>query len=159
MASGAKSICFISLATCKRVLGIQKKNLSDRKVKEIKSADGNLVYDLDEIFERCGELVFNHLRERFTTADGDSFDELKLIKLREEARKLKIDNDTQEGLLVRASDVEQQYTKGIKAVCDVLDSIPSMVKMETPSVSPSVLDTVAKCVAEARNKAVGYGSD
>lgn len=158
---GVKAVCIVPLAVCKRVLGIQKKNLDDRhvKAKEIKSSSGNLVYDLDEIFERCGELILNNLRERFSTADGDSLDELKLIKLKEETRKLKIDNDTQEGLLVRASDVEQQYTKGIKAVCDVLDSIPSMVKMETPSVSPSVLDTVAKCVAEARNKAVGYGSD
>lgn len=154
---GAKSVCLIPLAACKRVFGIQKKNLSDRGVKELHSVDGNLVYDLDDIFKRCGELIFNHLKERFSTIEGDSLDELKLIKLREEARKLKIDNDTQEGLLVRASDVEQQYTKGIKALCDVLDSIPSMVKMENPNVSPAVLDTVAKCVAEARNKAVDYG--
>lgn len=154
---GAKSVCLIPLTVCKRVFGIQKKNLSDRRVKELHSADGGLVYELDEIFERCGELIFNRLRERFSTIEGDSLDELKVIKLREEARKLKIDNDTQEGLLVRASDVEQQYTKGIKALCDVLDSIPSMVKMENPNVSPAVLDTVAKCVAEARNKAVDYG--
>lgn len=155
---GAKSVCLIPLTVCKRVFGLQKKNLLDRNVKEIHSNDGNLVYELDEIFERCGELIFSRLRERFSTIDGDNLDELKIIKLREEARKLKIDNDTQEGLLVRASDVEQEYTKGIKALCDVLDSIPSRVKIENPNVSPAVLDTVAKCVAEARNKAADYGS-
>lgn len=155
---GAKSVCLIPLSVCKRVFGIQKKNLSDRMVKERRSADGNIVYELDEIFERCGDLVLNRLRERFSTSDGDSLEELKLIKLREEVRKLRIDNDTQEGLFVRASDVEQQYTQGIKALCDVLDSIPSMVKMENPDVSPAVLDTVAKCVAEGRNKAVDCGS-
>lgn len=154
---GAKSVCLIPLTVCKRVFGLQKKNLLDRNVKEIHSTDGNLVYELDEIFERCGELIFSRLQERFSTIDGDNLDKLKIIKLREEARKLKIDNDTQEGLLVRASDVEQEYTKGIKALCDVLDSIPSMVKIENPNVSPAVLDTVAKCVAEARNKAVDYG--
>lgn len=154
---GAKSVCLIPLTVCKRVFGLQKKNLQDRNVKELHSTDGNLVYDLDAIFEQCGDLVLQRLRDRFSTIDGDNLDELKMIKLREEARKLKIDNDTQEGLLVRASDVEMQYTKGIKALCDVLDSIPSMVKMENPNVSPAVLDTVAKCVAEARNKAVDYG--
>lgn len=156
---GAKKVCLIPLAVCKRVFGIQKKNLSDRKVQAQHSEDGNLAYDLEEIVERCGELLLARLRERFSTADGDSLDELKVIKLQEEVRKLRIDNDTQEGVLVYASDVEQRYAKGIRAVCDVLDAIPSMVKMENPSVSPAVLDTVAKCVSEARNKAVDYVSD
>lgn len=86
-------------------------------------------------------------------------EELQLIKLREETRKLKIDNDTKEGVLVFATDVEITYTKGIKAACDVLDSVPSMVKMEHPNISPAVLDTIARALAEARNKAADYGGD
>lgn len=155
---GGKLSCFIPLSVCKRVFGIQKKNLADRQVNARHAQNGNLEYDLEEIFARCGELILARLRERFSVADGDSLDELKIRKLQEEVRKLSIDNDTQEGILVSASDVEQRYTKGIKAVCDVLDAIPSMVKMENPNVSPAVLDTVAKCVAEARNKAVDDAS-
>lgn len=156
---GAKSNCLIPLTVCKRVFGLQKKNLADRNVEEQKTKKGTLAYELEEIFERCGELILHNLRDRFTTSDGDTLEELQLIKLREEARKLKIDNDTKEGVLVLSTDVEITYTKGIKAACDVLDSIPSMVKMEHPNISPAVLDTIARCLAEARNKAADYGGD
>lgn len=139
-------------AVLKRVFGIQAKNLSDRNVSPINAAAKTLEYDLDEVVSGCYDLIFNNISKKYGTDDTD-LAEMKKQKLIEEIRKLKIENDAKEAVLVPASDVMETYTKGIRALCDVLDSLPSRVKMENPDILPSALDSINRCLAELRNAA------
>ena len=143
----------------RRLFGIQKKNLTDRQVEQSKDETGKLVYDLDEDVGSCGDLIFTYLGNKFSNSDGEDLSKLKTQKLSEEIRKLKIDNDVQEGVLVPASDVAVTYNRAIRSVCDVLDALPSRVKMENPNISAAVLDSINQCLIEVRNKSAGVLDD
>lgn len=133
------------------ILGIHSKTL---KTRGVKSKSGK--YDLAEIMENCGDLIFNRLADKYAPINEDELTPagLKALKTGEEIRKLKIDNDVKEGILVPADDVAETYSVGIRAMCDVLDGVPSRVKMKFPDVKPALLDAINQELTEARNKAV-----
>lgn len=113
-------------------------------------------YDLEEFWRACRELICEKfLKEVDSASDGNlESATLKVEKLAQEVRKLSIENDMKVGLLVPAEDVAETYSSGLKAMCDVLDAIPSRLKMQVPDISQAVLDAVNTELAEARNKAV-----
>lgn len=114
-------------------------------------------YDLAEVWTACKSLInekYNRALAAELEEDERSYDDLRRLKILEETRRLKIENDLKEGFLVPSDEVAETYSVGIKAMCDVLDGIPSRLKMKFPDISQAVLDAVNLELAESRNKAV-----
>lgn len=124
------------------------------KTRGLKSVNGK--YDLQDFWKACRDLIRDKMNSELSSNLDDSQDdinELKRMKTLEEVRKLKIENDIKEGILVPGELVAEQYSIGIKAMCDVLDAMPSRVKMRFPDISQPILDAINVELAEARNKA------
>lgn len=137
----------------RRWFGLQVNNLQQRSVTTKSGPNGSTLYDADEVITKCGDLIHKRFSEKYRTSGGVDIETIKAEVEQEKLRKLRIENDEREGNLVSALDVEQTYTRSMRAVCDVLDSLPSRVKMANPDVSQAVLDTVNTCLIEVRNKA------
>lgn len=133
-------------------LNLHHTTLKDRGVTDQSTQGQPLCYYFTEVMEKCGDLIYYNLKSKYCNDDGIDNGDLKKEKLREEIRKLKLDNDVNEGVLVPASDVSMTYTKGIRSICDVLDALPSRVKMENPNITPATLDSINRCLIEVRNK-------
>lgn len=106
-------------------------------------------YDLAIMLQRCTAEVLAHF-QRASETDGN---DLKSEKLRQEIRKLKIDNDVEEGKLVDASTVQQTYTRGIKKIVSVLESIPQECKKAAPNMPTSAIAAIRDSVVRIRNLA------
>ncbi len=151
-----KTKAIISVAEVKRLFGLVVKNLDDRKVEKQFDDDGKVGYYLDDVWLNCGDLIYSRLHSQYAL-DGDCSEQLKIEKLREEARKLRIRNDREEGLLVPAVDVEVAITKGLRSVADSMDSIVTQFVMNNPSVTPAQIDSLNKILTDVRNKIAEVG--
>ena len=151
----AKVKSYVRLTVISRVFGLQLKNLSDRKVTE-HLIDGVKQYDLEEVVEKCGDMIIDKLKPNHTAKSGQSLSQLKTEEQVEKVRRIRMDNDVREGLLVDAEEMMIAYGRKVKAVCDVLDKIPMQVKTQAPTVPQAVLSVVVKAVNDARNKAANH---
>lgn len=115
------------------------------------------LFNFDEVLEACGEIILASLERSVGSAsDGSSLSDLKTMKLEEEVRKLRINNDQEEGSLVPVHQVAMSYAKGIRVICDKLDTLPSRVKMEHPEIAQSVLDSINQLLIEVRNSSAEF---
>ena len=136
----------------RRIFGIADKTLADRSVAN-RQGDGRIEFELADFWARCANLVVQKMRDTGLGASLEDSEALKAEKLAEEVRKLRIQNDEAEGLLIRASDVERVWGRKARAMCDELDAMVSRVKMARPDIPQDVLAVIADCLAAARNKA------
>ena len=146
---------YVRLTVLTRCFGLQSKNLSDRNV-EYHIIDKVKQYCLDEVVEKCGDLIVNKLKPLHTTEAGRTVQQLKADEQFEKVRKIKMDNDLREGSLVDVNEMKLAFGRKIRAVNDILDGIPTRVKMEAPDTSQAVLEVVQRCVTEIRNKAADH---
>jgi phage terminase Nu1 subunit (DNA packaging protein) len=139
----------------RRIFGIADKTLADRGVRTRKSdgGEGRTEYELADFWAKCVNLVVTKLGQTGLGAAMEDAECLKTEKLGEEVRKLRIQNDEAEGLLIRTSDVEHAWGRKARAMCDELDAMVSRVKVARPDVPQDVLAVIADCLATARNKA------
>ena len=148
-AVSAASYFAITQREISAVFGIQHKSLKSRGLSPV---DGK--YNLVEVYDKCKDLLFERQMRAIEESSDLDLGELKTQKTAEEVRKLKIDNDIKEGVLVYADDVAQTYDRGLRAMCDVLDAMPSRIKMQNPSIPQSLLDQINQELIKSRNKAV-----
>ena len=69
----------------------------------------------------------------------------------ERQRKLKIENDLKEGLLVSTDSVTEALAKVGKQIISVLDSIPLNVKKRVPVLESKDIDFIRVEISKARN--------
>jgi hypothetical protein len=131
-------------------LGLQAPAMIARNV-EARRGDGRDEFNAADIFDKCADLLFDHLKASHPTLAD--MDELKADKIRQEIWKLELQNRKDAGQLVEASDVETVYGRGIRAMADELDSVIGRVKMKRPDIDQATLAVIADCLAEARRKA------
>lgn len=136
----------------RRIFGVADKTLTDRSVNSRKGA-GRVEFELADFWNKCANLVWSKARESGLGASLEDAEGLKVEKLAEEVRKLRLGNDEIDGLLVRADEVESTYNRGVKAMADVLDSMVSRVKMRCPTLDQAALAEIQECLTEARRKA------
>ena len=148
--NATKEVVFLGPRLIAKIFGVSAPTL---KAKGLKSTKGK--YDLAEFWRVCREHVREKMNRDIEEALGGDLTavELKVQKTTEEVRKLKIENDLKEGILIPADEAMIEWSRQLKAICDVLDGIPSLVKMENPDISQSVLDSVQRSVISARKKA------
>jgi len=114
----------------------------DCEVTRIDDADNYLVAD---VLDKCFDLI--------AEKRSDAAVDLKAEKTAQEIRKLKIENDMKEGVLVLAADVEEGYLRRAREVVDVLDTMLMEIKKRDPDIPQSTLDTVNIVMTEVRNRA------
>ena len=148
-AVSAASYFSITQREISAVFGIQHKSLKSRGLSPV---DGK--YNLVEVYDKCKDLLFERQMRAIEDASDMDLAELKAQKTYEEVRKLKIENDISAGVLVYADDVAQIYDRGLRAMCDVLDAMPSRIKMQNPSIPQSLLDQINQELIKSRNMAV-----
>lgn len=143
----------------RRIFGIADKTLADRSVAR-RQGDGRVEFELSDFWSKCANLVVSKLRDSGLGASLEDVEALKVEKLAEEIRKLRIENDLKDGTLVLAEDVEATYSRAIRAICDELDGVITAIKIAHPDVAQSVLAVVSDKLAEARHKAarLDFGS-
>lgn len=151
-----KTVSIVSGVVLRNVFNLSDKSLRDRKVTKQNEPGEPLAYDLAEVVDKCGDLIRKSLGSGNVDLDQE-MDELKRMEIQEKVRKLRIDNDVQEGLLVPASDVEKVYTRGLRSICDSLDAWVGMVSMENPEITPAVKDSMNRRLIEIRNKIASTG--
>lgn len=151
----AKVQSLVRLTVLTRCFGLQSKNLSDRKVSS-QTRSGVKQYSLDEVVEKCSDLISANLKPDTETLTGRSIGQLKADEQFEKVRKIRMDNDIREGSLVDVDEMKIAFGRKITAMNDILNGIPTRVKMESPDVSQSVLEVVQRCVTEVRNKAASH---
>ena len=155
---------WLPITQIKRWYKIQASTLRSRGVRSKLNEERVTVYDMDQVWDKCSDLIYKKLHEihsiQFTQKSliNQSIEEtdqvpanIREIKLAEEYRKLKIDNDLKEGQLVAASGIEDSYMEGMRIVCDKLDRIPFEVKMSNPDIAQSDLETIDSCIKKIRN--------
>jgi len=146
---------FIKLTVLTRCFGIQSNHLKSRGV-DPTIIDNVKQYDVDLVTSKCADLIVKHLTADDAGSEGRSLNQLKRDETEQRVRKLKIENDTREGSLVDVNEMKMAFGRKIRAVNDILDGIPTRVKMEVPDVSQAVLEVVQRCVTELRNKAAAH---
>ena len=155
---------WLPITQIKRWYKIQASTLRSRGVRSKLNEERITVYDMDEVWDKCSDIIYKKLHEQHSI---DSVPQrlnqpsesntnhvptnIREIKLAEEYRKLKIDNDLKEGQLVAASGIEDSYMEGMRIVCDKLDRIPFEVKMSNPDIAQSDLETIDSCIKKIRN--------
>ena len=133
--------------------GVVAKTLKNRGVNSRRSNLG-MEYDIQHFVKTCPDLIIAKLSKLEEQGiQNSSIGALKTEKMREDVRKIKLQNDYEEGKLVKAEDVKSAYARGMRSVCDVLDAIPSRVKMNAPDIPPSALATIQDTLIEVRNNA------
>ena len=135
------------------IFDIHRNTLRRREVLTRDGADGE-EYEVGDFYRKCADLIAKRLTETATapgmqTASGALKDE----KLREEVRKLRMQNDIEERNLVPREEVLPLYVRAMRPVVEKLDRIPLRVKMKAPDVPSAILAVITECVAEARNEA------
>lgn len=138
------------------VFDIHRNSLKDREV-ERRDVDGRDEYEIGDFYRKCADLLL----KRMLAADGMDADnetgltpaQLKSAKTREEVRRLRLQNDAEEKLFVRKTDVLPTYMRGMKKIVEKLDRIPTRIKMKAPDISSAILAVITDCIAEARNEA------
>ena len=146
--SGTIELFWLPMAAIDRVFRVQPNMLESRGVKK-RQGDERLEYELADFWANCRDLVYKRLSEG---VDGDEAD-LKLAKLREEVRKLQIDNDARDAILVPSADVEAAFSRSIKAMADELDATVSRVKMACPDIPQAALAVLKEQLDASRRKA------
>lgn len=150
-----QSKSFVKLTVLTRCYGIQSNHLKSRGV-EPEIIDYVKQYDVDLVTKKCADLIVKHLTPDDAGAEGRSLIELKRDETEQRVRKLKIENDVTEGLLVDVAEIKVAFGQKVRAVCDILDGIPTRVKMNAPDVSQAVLEVVQRSVTEVRNRAADH---
>lgn len=145
-----------NITVIRRWFDLQMANMDQRGVRSRPGPNNTTEYCVDDVIEKCGDLIMKRFTPRDVRRENHKIKELLLA---EQIRKLKIANDEAEGILVSAFDVEQSYTRSIRAICDVLDSLPSRIKMEHPDVSQSHLDAINQALIAVRNEAAALNFD
>lgn len=143
---------WIGSGAMRRIFGVEPNVLVKRGV-ETRNTEGRVEHELADFYQKCDDLLFKRLGAKFVTSSGDGEFDMKSEKLAEEVRKLKLANDLTDGSLVVREEVERAYSRGMKAVADVLDGTVSQVKMRLPDVQQAVLAVIDDVMIEVRRKA------
>lgn len=150
-----QSKSFIKLTVLTRCYGIQSNHLKSRGI-EPEIIDNVKQYDVDLVTKKCADLIVKYLTPDDAGTEGRSLNELKRDETEQRVRKLKIENDAREGLLVDVAEMKIAFGRKIRAMCDILDGIPTKIRVESPEISQGILEVVQRCVTEVRNKAAAH---
>ena len=107
--------------------------------------DGKRHFSIADVVTRANDLIIANI--------GDEASDAKAEKTIQEVRKLKIENDRNEGMLVPAAEVEVEFMRRFKEIADILDTLVPTVKMQNPTISPAILDSVNQSLIKIRNLA------
>ena len=152
----ARKTAWSTAAFYERTFGILPKALKSRNVTP--RVNGEVIeYEVSDFYEKCGDLLYKRLAVKYDKGAGDGADatpgQLKNALLVEQVRKLRLSNDEEERRLVSRDEVLPLYTRGMRAVVDKLDRIPTRIKIQAPDIPAAILTVVTECIAEARNEA------
>ena len=142
--------CLITLTQLKDIFGVQKNSLNAKGMEPTKDADGSVAYDLADFWDKFGD----QYRQRPALEDTADHAALKLEKTREEARKLKLENDEREGLLCQSERVQSDFIRCMNAYADEVDGTVAAVKIADQTIPQSSLDVIATKLSKARNSGV-----
>lgn len=131
------------------VFGIHHTTAEGRGVLS-KVIDGSKCFLVSELITKCNDLLIANI--------SDKSSDLKAEKTKQEVRKLKIDNDFKEGILVDAIEVEAEFTNRCRAMVGILDGLVSEVKIKNPDVPQAVLASINETLNRLRNEVAAYES-
>ena len=147
---------FIGTTAMIKMFGLTAETLLEYGVIAKRETSG-MTWDIEDTVRKCPKLIMKKMtkvvKKSPETKLKSSASDLKDEKVREDIRKIKLQNDLTEGKLVRADEVAQVYSENMRTVSDLLDSIPSRVKMGLPEITPEALSIIQDTLVEIRNKA------
>lgn len=135
---------------------IQLADMRSHGVPETRDKAGRIVHHLDDVVQHMGHVLLQRLSDKYeyeARENPASIVELKRRKLAAELHKLELVNAQTEKSLVSAASVYNVFAKGVKAIADVLDGIPSQMRMENPDLPQSAIDGVNRTLIRVRNEA------
>lgn len=129
--------------------GISKKSLIDRGVISFE-ADGKTYYNLKDGVAKLGDLWAKK-------AQSDPKLESKTVDMQrdkefEDVRKLRLDMDRREGMAISVVDVQKAIGQAARSIMDVLDAIPTRVKIGTPAIGQADLAAIQQTIILKRNE-------
>ena len=160
-----KGQIWVTVTYFERWFGIQPKVLETAGViSEENPKTKYTEYNLDDFFNKCGPIILDRLSSKYNS-DGSDDTNLSLrdrktkaetTKLEIEAANKLIDLEVRKGNLCKREDVVDVFGKSMKQIADKLDTVPSRVKQENPTVSQNVLATIQSVMIEVRNNMTDY---
>ena len=151
----ARSRSYARTVVLERCFGLGQRNMTQRGV-SYELIDGVRQYDLEEIAAKCPDLIIKNLSRAANSgvdceshSDGTPLRDQETI---ERILKLRLDNQERAGELVSVEAMRLTMGRKVREVADILDTIPTAVKMGCPDIPQAALEVVARSVAEIRNK-------
>lgn len=138
---------FATHRQCQDVFGIHHTTASGRGVSTIMK-NGVKSFKVDEVLSKCNDLIIANI--------SDETSDLKQQKVEQEIRKLKIDNDAKEGVLVDAIEVEREFTNRCRAMVSILEGLVPQVKIKNPDIPQPVLSSINETLNKLRNEVAQY---
>ena len=159
MARGVTEL-WLTITYFERWFNIQASVLVNQGVESrVNQDNGFTEYSLDDFFDKCSIMILERLLNKQDPSRKDQNNmtlkdrktKAEITKLEIEAANKLIDLEIRKGKLCDVEEFTYEINRTMKQIADKLDTVPSRVKQENPTVPQSVLATVQSVMIEVRN--------